>query len=132
MERQEFIQKIIELYPDTFKEDRVQHVQAWVEIYEKALPKSWDFDKLMWYFSTEYKSTVVPPHPSFFYSYRNSVKPEEKPVVIRERPLTPEEQEANDKAIKEFFQKCRKITRKMSLPKDKSEEDGRLKNEGEM
>ena len=101
MERHEFIQKIIELYPDTFKEERISHVQAWVEMYERALPKSWNFDKLMWYFATEYKSTVAPPPPSFFFNYRNEVKPEEKRV--QKKVIDPIEQEACERAHKKYL-----------------------------
>lgn len=96
MNRQEFIQKIIELYPDTFKTDRVAHIQAWIEMYEKAIPKNWNMDKLMWYFSTEYKSTVIPPAPSFFYQFRADVKPPKpKEPEIR---LTEEEEKECEKA----------------------------------
>ena len=113
MNRQEFIQKIIELYPDTFKPDRVEHIQAWVEMYEKALPKNWNMDKLMWYFSTEYKSTVVPPAPSFFYQFRNDVKPpkKEEPIV----QMTPEEQEECEKARLRAKEMLKHIGSKMSM-----------------
>lgn len=118
MERHEFIQKIIELYPHTFNEDRVDHVQAWVEMYEKALPKSWDFQKLMWYFATEYKSTTSPPPPSFFYSFANSVRPKEKPQALEPaKPPTPEEEEARKKAMEKFFKNCREMANKMDINK---------------
>ena len=105
MNRQEFIQKIIELYPDTFKSDRVGHIQAWIEMYEKAIKKNWDFDKLMWYFSTEYKSTVIPPAPSFFFQYRMSVcRPKEHKIEVREEP-TEEEKRACEEAKAKFFAK---------------------------
>lgn len=116
MERHEFIQKIIELYPDTFKEERINHVQAWVEMYERALPKSWDFDKLMWYFATEYKSTIAPPHPSFFYSFASNVRPPSKPPTPEPaKPLTPDEEEARKKAMEKFFENRRKLARKMDI-----------------
>ena len=117
MERHEFIQKIIELYPDTFKEDRVEHVQAWVDIYERALPKSWDFDKLMWYFSTEYKSTIAPPHPSFFFTYRNDVRPESRAKNEQPKELTLEEKKAREEAKEKFFEQMRKMTAKMDINK---------------
>ena len=104
MNRQEFIQKIIELYPDTFRADRVEHIQAWIEMYEKAINKNWDMDKLMWYFSTEYKSTVVPPAPSFFFQFRSSVR---KPVVQKIEVEEPSEEElkAREEAKAKFFKK---------------------------
>lgn len=119
MERHEFIQKIIELYPDTFKAERLGHVQAWVEMYEKALPKSWDFDKLMWYFATQYKSTVAPPHPSFFFSFANDVKPSPRNLIIEnpEEKLTPEEEEAKNLKRKKFFSDYRKLITRMTINK---------------
>lgn len=119
MERHEFIQKIIELYPDTFKVGRVGHVQAWVEMYEKALPKSWDFDRLMWHFATEYKSTTIPPHPSFFYAFRNDVKPERKMLIYdnNEKKLSPEQEKANKIAMENFFSKCKEIAKNIDLNK---------------
>ena len=104
MNRQEFIQKIIELYPDTFKSDRVSHIQAWVEMYEKAMSKNWDYDKLLRIFAVEYKSTVVPPPPSFFYQFSQTVR---KPVErkVERIVLTPEEEEECEKAKAKFFKK---------------------------
>ncbi len=114
MNRQEFIQKIIELYPDTFRADRVRHIQAWIEMYEKAINKNWDMDKLMWYFSTEYKSTVVPPAPSFFYQFRADVrKPVEKKVEIEK--ITEEELKAREEAKARFFAKFEKLKKERGL-----------------
>ena len=118
MERHEFIQKIIELYPDTFKEERISHVQAWVEMYERALPKSWDFDKLMWYFATEYKSTIAPPHPSFFYSFASNVRPSEKNQTPEPaKTLTPEEKKACEETIEKIKANFRKLSDKMDMNK---------------
>lgn len=113
MERHEFIQKIIELYPDTFKGDRLGHVQAWVEMYEKALPKSWDFNRLMWYFATEYKSTIAPPPPSFFYSFRNDVKPKEK--AVEKEPVDPLEKKACEIARKKYLMMTKNLVQAKEL-----------------
>lgn len=104
MTRKDLILKIISLYPDTFREDRPEHVQAWVEIYEKAIPSTWDMDKLMYRFATTYKSTVVPPHPSFFFEFRNDVRPQPKPEPIERVENTPEQEEAIKKRMQEFRQ----------------------------
>lgn len=114
MNRQELILKIISLYPDTFREDRPEHVQAWVEMYEKAIHKDWDMDKLMYLFSTQYKSTVVPPAPSFFFEFRTSVKPEPKPKEP-EPPPTPEEIKAREEAMLKFKEQMEKLQKKWSI-----------------
>lgn len=114
MNRQEFIQKIIELYPDTFRPDRVSHIQAWVEMYENALNKNWDYDKLMRIFAVEYKSTVVPPAPSFFYQFKSTVYVP-KPKVVEKVVQTPEEIEACEQAKARFFEKFRKLKEQCSM-----------------
>lgn len=115
MNRQEFIQKIIELYPDTFKADRVKHIQAWVEMYEKAMKKDWNYDKLMWYFSTEYKSTVVPPPPSFFYQFRADVRVEKNEPPVVYIPPTEEELERIREAKKRFFEQLEEFKRRSDI-----------------
>lgn len=112
--RQGLILKIISLYPDTFRADRQEHVQAWVEMYEKAIKKNWDMDKLMWYFATNYKSTVVPPPPSFFYAYKEDVCPKK---AIQEEPpeLTEEQKKANYVAYQKFKENFSTLKAKMSF-----------------
>lgn len=118
MNRQEFIQKIIELYPDTFKADRVEHIQAWVDMYEKAMSKNWDYDKLMWYFSTEYKSTVVPPAPSFFYQFKSNVK-KQKDYIPEVNEFSEEELRQCEIAKAKFFEEFKKFKENIkSIPSE--------------
>lgn len=107
MNRNQFISTIMGLYPDTFKVENKKHFQSWVDRYKNAIPENWNFDKLMWYFDTQYKSTVIPPHPSFFFAYKEEVR-------IRKdyqppKPLTEEEQKQSQKAYKEFKEKLNNI-----------------------
>lgn len=114
MTRKELILKIISLYPDTFREDRPEHVQSWVEMYERAIKKNWNMEKLMFFFATQYKSTVVPPSPSFFYEYREVVKPEPTAPPIKVR--TPEEQKQDEIARKNFIKQMKELQQKLSMP----------------
>lgn len=114
LSRKDLILKIISLYPDTFRADRQEHVQAWVEMYEKAIRKDWNMDKLMRYFATDYKSTVVPPPPSFFYAYREDVC--QKKYERQEIPvLTQEERRQNTIAYEKFKEDCKKLLYKKSI-----------------
>lgn len=114
MTRQDLILKIISLYPDTFRADRPDHVQSWVEMYEKAIRRNWDMEKLMWFFATNYKSTTVPPPPSFFYAYKEDVRPRTRPMVEEPPVMTAEEIEASRKAREEFFRKFKELKEKIS------------------
>ena len=114
MTRKELILKIISLYPDTFREDRPEHVQSWVEMYERAIKKNWNMEKLMFFFATQYKSTVVPPSPSFFYEYREVVKPEPTAPPVRVR--TPEEQKQDEIARKNFIKQMKELEQRLSMP----------------
>lgn len=105
MNRNEFIEIIMSLYPDTFKPENEKHFQLWIDRYKSAIPATRDFDKLMKYFDQEYKSTIVPPHPSFFYQYKESIKPKVKQQGIKK--LTPEEQKRSKEAFKKFQEKMR-------------------------
>ena len=109
MTRQDLILKIISLYPDTFRADRPEHVHSWVEMYEKAIKKSWNMEKLMWYFATNYKSTTVPPPPSFFYAYREDVRPQTKRYEQELPNWTPEEIEASIKAREKFMSQMKDL-----------------------
>lgn len=115
MTRRDLILTIINLYPDTFRSDRPEHVQAWVEIYEKAIPSNWDMDKLLYHFATCYKSTVVPPHPSFFYDFRNDVRPQAKSQSLEPFVQTPEEEEACRKKVEEYGRRLRELNKKMDI-----------------
>ena len=44
MNRMQFIQTIMELYPNTFRPDNEKQFRGWVNRYKKALPEDWDFD----------------------------------------------------------------------------------------
>lgn len=114
MTRQDLILKIISLYPDTFKAERPEHVQSWVEMYEKAIKKNWDMERLMWFFATNYKSTVIPPAPSFFYSYKEDVKGETKSEPVPE--LTEEELVQSKVAKEKFLKDMEELKAKVAMP----------------
>lgn len=105
MNRNEFIETIMSLYPDTFKSENERHFQLWIDRYKSAISANWDFDKLMKYFDREYKSTIVPPHPSFFYQFKESVRSRAKEQSIKK--LTPEEVKKSEEAFKKFQEKMR-------------------------
>ena len=107
--RKDLILKIISLYPDTFRADRPEHVQSWVEMYEKAIRKNWDMEKLMYFFATQYKSTVVPPPPSFFFEYRECVKP----MTSYEKIEPPTEEELEERKLAK--EKCSKIIEELKM-----------------
>lgn len=106
MNRTEFIKTIMDLYPKTFNKENANSYQGWINRYKNAIPENWNFDKLMWFFDTEWKSTIEPPHPSFFRKYREDVKPEIKPI---EYELTPEEQIEAKIAFKKFKQNLKDL-----------------------
>lgn len=108
MNRMQFIQTIMELYPNTFKPDNEKQFKGWVNRYKKALPEDWDFDKLLMFFDTKWQSTVVPPHPSFFLEFKNDVRPERKRIQ-KVVPISQEQKEANMQKFKEFGEKLRKL-----------------------
>ena len=114
MNRNEFISIIMSLYPDTFKPENKRHYQLWIDRYKNAISDKWDFDKLMWYFDTEYKSTVTPPHPSFFYAYKENVKPEPKKVKTE---LTEQEKKESHLAFLKFQKDFKKLAQNKSIQK---------------
>lgn len=106
MNRSEFIKQIMDLYPRVFSKENPVQYQGWINRYKNAIPEDWDFDKLMYYFDTEWKSAVEPPHPSFFMRYRQDVKPE-KPIEVF--TLTPEERAEAEAKFQEFKQKLKSL-----------------------
>lgn len=66
-------------------------------------------EKLMWYFATNYKSTTVPPPPSFFYAYREDVRPQTKRYEQELPNWTPEEIEASIKAREKFMSQMKDL-----------------------
>ena len=115
MNRMEFIQTIMELYPNTFHLDNEKQFKGWVKRYKQALPENLNFDKLLKIFDQNWKSTVVPPHPSFFLEFWNDVKPEKKIERIKEVELTEEEKAINLQKFKEFGEKLKKLSEDSTL-----------------
>ena len=103
MNRTQFIKTIMELYPNTFHPDNVKQFTGWVERYKKALPESWDFDKLLYFFDTKWQSTVIPPHPSFFLEFREDVRPPKK--IVQTEPVNIEENRKNFLIFQEKMKK---------------------------
>lgn len=101
------------LYPDTFKTDNKKHFQSWVDRYKNAIPENWNFDKLMWYFDTQYKSTVIPPHPSFFFAYKEDVRPRKD--YQPQKTLSKEEQKQSQEAYKEFKKRLNEMIFKKAI-----------------
>lgn len=101
------------LYPDTFKPERKEHFQGWLDRYKAAIGNNWDYDKLMYFFDTHYKSTTIPPHPSFFKEFKSEVviqKPKPKPVE-----MSVEEKEKADIAFKKIKQEMMNFFDKHSM-----------------
>ena len=113
MNRNQFISTIMGLYPDTFKPENKKHFQNWVDRYKNAISEHWNFDKLMWYFDTQYKSTVIPPHPSFFYSFKSEVQP--KQYYTPPQPLTDEEKKQSAIAFKMIKEKIKSLATQKSI-----------------
>jgi hypothetical protein len=112
MDRAEFIKQIMDLYPRTFNRENVVQYQGWINRYKNAIPENWDFERLMWYFDTEWHSTIEPPHPSFFRKYRDDVKP----IVMTQEPsLTPEEREKAHESFIEFQKKLKTLTNNKTI-----------------
>ena len=108
MNRIQFIQTIMELYPNTFHPDNERQFIGWVNRYKQALPENLNYDKLLKIFDKEWKSTVVPPHPSFFLEFYKDVKID-KPKKVEEI----QEQEPIDiEKFKEIRAKLIEITNK--------------------
>lgn len=103
MKRIEFIQTIMELYPNTFHIDNEKQFKGWVTRYKQALPENIDYDKLLKIFDREWKSTVVPPHPSFFLEFYKDVKidkPKQIIPIIEEEPVNPQKlQQIREKLV---------------------------------
>ena len=116
MNRAEFIRTIMELYPNTFNPNNETQYQGWVRRYKSSIPENWDFDKLLKIFDREWKSTVTPPHPSFFLEFRNDVKPEPKRVV-EQIEISEEERKATEKKLKEYSEKFKKLVEQTKIDK---------------
>lgn len=99
MDRTEFIKTIMDLYPRVFDINRPKQFQGWIDRYKNAIPENWDFKRLMWYFETKWTSVIEPPPPSFFYKFKEDVKPETKREEIK---MTKEEIEESLKSFQLF------------------------------
>lgn len=115
MNRAEFIKQIMDLYPGTFKKDNIDQYQGWINRYKNAMPESWNFDKLMWYFDTNWNSTVVPPHPSFFRKFREDVKPIKTYSLEEEIQMTEEEKAIAHESFLEFQKKLKELSDNKTL-----------------
>lgn len=99
MNRAEFIKEIMTLYPRIFNPENPKQYQGWIDRYKNAIPENWDFKKLMWHFETKWTSVIEPPPPSFFYKFKEDVKPE---IKIEHYKMTPEEIEESKKGYEKF------------------------------
>lgn len=112
MNRAEFIKQIMDLYPRAFNKENAIQYQGWINRYKNAIPENWNFDKLMWYFDTEWHSTIEPPHPSFFRKYREDVKP----VVIEKEPeMSLEEKAEAHESFIQFKEKLKTLAKEKSM-----------------
>ena len=107
MNRSEFIQTIMELYPNTFHPDNKAQYQGWINRYKSALPESWNYDKLLKIFDNRWQSTVVPPHPSFFLEFSEDVRP---PKIRKIEPAVNKEE--TRKNFQEFQKKMSELIEK--------------------
>lgn len=112
MNRTEFIKSLMDLYPRTFDKAKPLQYQGWIDRYKNAIPENWDFKKLMWHFETKWHSVIEPPPPSFFYKFKEDVKPEKKYQKIE---LTPEEIEKSNEGYKKFKDKLKYLIKEKSL-----------------
>lgn len=100
------------LYPDTFKPERKEHFQGWINLYNDALGSNWNYDKLMKLFARNYKSVVTPPHPSFFLDFQQDVVII-KPKIEKKIEMTEEEKRAAEEAHARFRKKLEEKLREM-------------------
>jgi hypothetical protein len=78
MNRQEFIQELLNLYPNAPAFNNPYSKQKWVEGYSKVLKGKIDFDRLYEIMITEYMSMNTPPAPAWFSEYVSLVRIKEK------------------------------------------------------
>lgn len=74
MNRQEFIQELLNLYPNAGAFQNAYSKQKWVEGYGKVLKGKIDFDKLYEIMITQYMSMNTPPAPAWFSEYVSIVR----------------------------------------------------------
>lgn len=117
MTRAEFIKTIMELYPNTFNPSNEAQYRGWVNRYKSIIPENWNFEKLLFYFDTEWKSAVTPPHPSFFLEFRNDVKPV-KPVKVEKIEVSPEEDILIQEKFKQVKAQMEKLAEEKTLKLD--------------
>lgn len=116
MNRSQFIRTIMELYPGTFKQENKAQYQGWINRYQSAIGEDWDFEKLLKIFDREWKSTVVPPHPSFFIEFKSDVKPSTGSTYHPEHlDISEEEQKVTQEKIKEHKERFKKLIDNMRI-----------------
>lgn len=112
MDRTEFIKTIMDLYPRTFDKQRPAQYQGWIDRYKNAIPENWDFKKLLWNFETKWTSVIEPPPPSFFYKFKEDVKPEIKKEEIK---LSTEEIEKSKESYKKFKENLKNLVNSKTI-----------------
>lgn len=71
MDKFDFINRIIALYPHAIKDNNAQY-----DLYNRVLPKNTDFEKLMDVFANEYTESFPPPGAVLKKMALNCTKPE--------------------------------------------------------
>ncbi len=66
MDRLEFIQTILDMYPESFTEE---NTERWIDVYMRVLPRDLDFEELLDDMLTNYANTRYAPGTAFFTPY---------------------------------------------------------------
>ena len=72
---------------------------------------------MLFYFDTEWKSAVTPPHTSFFLEIRNDVKPE-KVKKVEKVEVSQEENELIQEKFKQVRAQMEKLSEEKTLKLD--------------
>lgn len=108
MNRLEFQQKIFDFYPNEFTKDTVKRSYAWIEAFNRIfLNDDFDYEKLFFFFCSEYENFKIPPMPAFFKKYREICKITKKPENKKIEIFSKKEKEEGDKIARAFFEKFR-------------------------
>lgn len=100
MTRDEFLEKLFLMFPNTFTEN---NIAIWKEAYEQVLKADWDYKKLFYKFLKSYQHTNIAPAPAFFVEFTKDVEPEKK----NEGTINLEEYMKNAEAPTEEFLKLK-------------------------
>lgn len=99
MDKETFIQTLLEMFPNSFTES---NTQMWIEAYSVVLPDKLDFQELFDDMLTNYKATNYAPSTAFF-----------KPYVDKqlERIKRSNEERADEIAFKKYLAEKRELTK---------------------